>query len=427
MTNPGGLPIIRVWLQPEHLVSTAKLLLTGHRLPAIGVVGPHRKLVGLATQASLHGAPEDAELSSYLVEAGDPISIYTTVRDAAKLIQDSEHDFLPVIHEGAFQGILSAKSLLGRLRQSFDPMTQLPWSDALRDWGAEQLSLSNEIAIIFVDLNKFGVFNKQFGHVIGDKVLQGVVAALKAAIDPTTDLLVRYGGDEFAIGTLRDRDDADVFVNQLRVLGNDLQVDGVPAPISFSVGIHGGRRSKVRNDIHVQANLDNLVNLASQDCISSKNESGAADEKASLPKTTESTSSEYQTDSTSEQAVENSPLPAGYAIVETVQADEDPNSLTYVVLRSNGGLSVGTSLKMGRSLAESIAIATAKALEKAYPESSITIESLTVTKAGSTELVSMETTVVRDGFQRSVTAEVEANDDLGESVASGVISAYYAE
>jgi len=427
MTNPGGLPIIRVWLQPEHLVSTAKLLLTGHRLPAIGVVGPHRKLVGLATQASLHGAPEDAELSSYLVEAGDPISIYTTVRDAAKLIQDSEHDFLPVIHEGAFLGILSAKSLLGRLRQSFDPMTQLPWSDALRDWGAEQLSLSNEIAIIFVDLNKFGVFNKQFGHVIGDKVLQGVVAALKAAIDPTTDLLVRYGGDEFAIGTLRDRDDADVFVNQLRVLGNDLQVDGVPAPISFSVGIHGGRRSKVRNDIHVQANLDNLVNLASQDCLSSKNESGTDNEKASLPETTESTSSEYQTDSTSEQAVENSPLPAGYAIVETVQADEDPNSLTYVVLRSNGGLSVGTSLKMGRSLAESIAIATAKALEKAYPESSITIESITVTKAGSTELVSMDTTVVRDGFQRSVTAEVEANDDLGESVASGVISAYYAE
>jgi hypothetical protein len=120
-------------------------------------------------------------------------------------------------------------------------------------------------------------------------------------------------------------------------------------------------------------------------------------------------------------------LPPGYAVVETVQADEDPNSLTYAVVRSSGGLSVGTSLKMGRSLAESIAIATAKALEKAYPESSITIDSLIVTKAGSTELISLETTVVRDGFQRSVKAEVEANDDLGESVASGVISAFFAE
>jgi hypothetical protein len=97
------------------------------------------------------------------------------------------------------------------------------------------------------------------------------------------------------------------------------------------------------------------------------------------------------------------------------------------VLRNETGLSVGTSLKMGRSLADSVAIATSKALEKAYPDSSITIDDLKVTKAGSTELVTLDTTVVRDGFQRSVTAEVEANDDLAESVASGVISAYFAE
>ena len=109
-----------------------------------------------------------------------------------------------------------AKALLGQLRQSFDPMTQLPWSDALRDWGAEQLRHSNEIAVIFIDLNKFGAFNKQYGHVIGDKVLQGVVQALKDVLDPATDLLVRYGGDEFAIGTLRDRDEADILVDSLR-------------------------------------------------------------------------------------------------------------------------------------------------------------------------------------------------------------------
>ena len=78
-------------------------------------------------------------------------------------------------------------------------------------------------------------------------------------------------------------------------------------------------------------------------------------------------------------------------------------------------------------MAESIAIATAKALEKTNPETSMTIDLLKIAKAGSTELITLETTVVRDGFQRSVTAEVEANDDLPESVASGVISAYYAE
>ena len=82
---------------------------------------------------------------------------------------------------------------------------------------------------------------------------------------------------------------------------------------------------------------------------------------------------------------------------------------------------------MGRAVAESVAMATAKALEKAYPESSIQVDNLRVNKAGSTELVTIETTVVRDGFQRSVTAEVEASDDLALSVASAVISAFFAE
>jgi diguanylate cyclase (GGDEF)-like protein len=406
MNEPGGLPIIRVWLQPEHLVSTAKLLLAGHRLPALGVVDLNRRLIGFATATSLQSAPDEAELASFLTHAGEAIHLRASVREAAKQIQESTEDFLPVVENGQFFGVISAKSLLGQLRQSFDPMTELPWSDALRDWGAEQLRHSNEIAVIFIDLNKFGAFNKQFGHVIGDKVLQGVVQALKGAINSSTDLLVRYGGDEFAIGTLRDRDEADSLVESLRKLGTDLVVPGVPAPINFSVGIHGGRRSKVRNDIHVQANLDNLVNLASQNCLASK--SGIA----------------FLADAPSPTPV--APL-TNFPVVETIQADEDPNSLTYVVLRSENGLAVGTSLKMGRSVAESVAMATAKALEKAHPESSIQVDNLKVSKAGSTELVTIETTVVRDGFQRSVTAEVEANDDLTESVASAVISAFFAE
>lgn len=408
MSEPGGLPIIRVWLNPDHLVSTARLLLIGHRLPALGVVGPDRRLLGLATHASLQGASEEAQLASFLAQAGDAIQLHTSVREAARQIQESTEDFLPVVHDGQFCGVLSAKALLGQLRQSFDPMTQLPWSDALRDWGAEQLSHSHEIAVIFIDLNKFGAFNKQYGHVVGDKVLQGVVKALKATINPSTDLLIRYGGDEFAIGTLRDREEADELVESLRQLGSELFVDEVPTPITFSVGIHGGRRSKVRNDIHVQANLDNLVNLASQNCLASKSGVTPTDVAEVEPQTP-------------------LPLPSNLPVVETIQADDDPNSLTYVVLRNASGLFVGTSLKMGRSLADSVAIATAKALEKAYPESTITVDSLQSTRAGSTELVTIETTVVRDGFQRSVTAEVEANGDLAESVASGVISAYYAE
>lgn len=425
MNEPGGLPIIRVWLQPQHLVSTARLLLSGHRVPALGVVDGDRRLLGMVTQATLQGAADEDQIEEFLAQARDAIDAHTSVRDAALQLQNSTEDYLPVLDGRVYQGVVSAKSLLGQLRQSFDPMTQLPWSDALRDWGAEQLRHSREIAVIFIDLNKFGAFNKQYGHVIGDRVLQGVVSQLRTAIQPKTDLLVRYGGDEFAIGTLRDRDEADELVEQLRDLGTALSVPGVPEPITFSVGIHGGRRSKVRNDVHVQANLDNLVNLASQNCLASKH--NHVEPSEDVNQSPSESRRKSATDQPTESAPSPSPLPSSFPAIETIQVDDDPNSLTYVVLRNATGLSVGTSLKMGRSVAESVAIATAKGLEKAYPETSISVDKLNVTKAGSTELVSMETTVVRDGFQRSVSVEVEANGDLPESVASGVISAYFAE
>ncbi|MCG8612185.1 MAG: EAL domain-containing protein [Pseudomonadales bacterium] len=56
----------------------------------------------------------------------------------------------------------------------------------------------NQLALIFLDLDKFKEINDTYGHSTGDQVLQEVAARLKETVREA-DLLCRLGGDEFVI------------------------------------------------------------------------------------------------------------------------------------------------------------------------------------------------------------------------------------
>jgi diguanylate cyclase (GGDEF)-like protein len=49
-----------------------------------------------------------------------------------------------------------------------------------------------------LDLDGFKPINDQFGHVVGDKVLKAVAAAVARSVR-ISDVAARYGGDEFAV------------------------------------------------------------------------------------------------------------------------------------------------------------------------------------------------------------------------------------
>jgi len=54
------------------------------------------------------------------------------------------------------------------------------------------------VALMMIDVDNFKQFNDMFGHIAGDRALAAVSKILRTQFRPR-DLLVRYGGDEFAV------------------------------------------------------------------------------------------------------------------------------------------------------------------------------------------------------------------------------------
>jgi len=55
------------------------------------------------------------------------------------------------------------------------------------------------LSLIMLDVDFFKLYNDNYGHPAGDKVLISVVKALKSQLNRPTDVVTRYGGEEFAI------------------------------------------------------------------------------------------------------------------------------------------------------------------------------------------------------------------------------------
>lgn len=95
----------------------------------------------------------------------------------------------------------TAKVALSHLAH-YDVLTELPNRMLLQDRLSQAIELASrqgtQLALMFMDLDRFKHINDSLGHTVGDRLLQGVAHRLVACVRHS-DTVSRQGGDEFIV------------------------------------------------------------------------------------------------------------------------------------------------------------------------------------------------------------------------------------
>lgn len=273
-----------ITVHPSSTIKTAIILLKGHEIGALPVVNGEA-LLGLLECQDVLGRDPDEPVTEVMKRDFVSVEPDLPVHKAADTMARAGVTRALVEEEGLLVGIVTHTDVLPVLGRSYDPLTGLHWSDALRDWAYDELSKGEEISILFFDLDLFRIFNKKYGHITGDAVLKAVSAVFSEVTNEETDLLCRMGGDEFVIGTTRSREATVALGTDAQQRISRIRVEGVEEDIGVNFGVSGGRRSKEREAVHYAATIDDLLNRASLECTRMKREKRGrlAEEEARAP------------------------------------------------------------------------------------------------------------------------------------------------
>ena len=127
-----------------------------------------------------------------LDKSGSEISISVSI---ANLDLEGERYSIAIMHDS---GEVQSEITQATFQSETDPLTGI--GNRLRL--SQKLKIATEksspFSLLFLDLEKFKPFNDDYGHEVGDRVLQIVAKRLQTHVR-SEDLAVRLGGDEFVM------------------------------------------------------------------------------------------------------------------------------------------------------------------------------------------------------------------------------------
>ena len=151
----------------------------------------------------------------------------------------------PISSVGTIQDITEQKETESRIEHMahHDTLTGLPNRILFKERFNQAMSLANrnnhQLALIFVDLDRFKIVNDSLGHSVGDSLLREVSKRLETCVRDS-DIIGRHGGDEFLV-CLTDITDSltasRVCSEILKKLRHSFELNGHVLGISTSLGV----------------------------------------------------------------------------------------------------------------------------------------------------------------------------------------------
>ena len=161
----------------------------------------------------------------------------------------------PPVFTAFLRDITERKQMVGELafRATHDGLTNMLNSAAFMERltaAARQANIGgrSDVAVLFIDLNRFKAINDEYGHAIGDLLLAAIARRIRTSVRPG-DSIARLGGDEFGVLLEDVTDEAAVAAVVQRIqssLNTPFHLSGHQILASASVGmslasLHGPR------------------------------------------------------------------------------------------------------------------------------------------------------------------------------------------
>jgi two-component system, cell cycle response regulator len=142
-------------------------------------------------------------------------------------------------------------------RVSADPVTRLQNRDAFEHRLSQEISRSERsgapLAILLIDLDQLDRVNDDFGRAVGDEILAEIADLLKGTLR-TSDILYRYGGDEFA-AILPDTELGTAYLAAERCRTAMAEVEAGGIPTAASVGVAEFSSGRAAEEVIARAEI----------------------------------------------------------------------------------------------------------------------------------------------------------------------------
>lgn len=163
----------------------------------------------------------EGHLNTSLREGELPV-VWGICRDVTER-KRAQEQLYHMAHHDTLTGLPNRLSFIDRLKQSI----------------AMARRMGKQVAVLFLDLDRFKIINDTLGHAAGDALLVEMAGRLQTCIREI-DCVGRLGGDEFAIavGNLTFATDAEKIAGKiLKALGEVVRIDKHELHVTTSIGI----------------------------------------------------------------------------------------------------------------------------------------------------------------------------------------------